>query len=156
WRGDGTDTADKFSDPNPLTPAERNALVQVHNRALLCRQFLDAYDSQYAVWATPYDQAMHQRTDQIFYKLASGELPVGVANKLYIQSYGQFQADLARGHADAVSADEIQRQRLAEAMIQSGALKTATQPQLQMPPAPRVTTTNCTWLGNNLNCTSMH
>jgi hypothetical protein len=157
WRGDGTDTADKLSDPNPLTPAERNALVQVHNRAVQCRQFLDAYDSQYAVWATPYDQAMHQRTDQIFYKLASGELPVGVANKLYIQSYGQFQADLARGHADAVSADEIQRQRLAEAMIQSGALAPKTQP-LQVPTAqaPRMTTTNCTWLGNNLNCTSMH
>jgi hypothetical protein len=48
WRGDGTDTADKLSDPNPLTPAERNALVQVHNRAVQCRQFLDAYDSQYA------------------------------------------------------------------------------------------------------------
>jgi hypothetical protein len=41
------------------------------------------------------DQAMHQRADQIFYKLASGELPVGVANKLYIESSGQFQAALA-------------------------------------------------------------
>jgi len=133
------------------------ALVQVHNRAVQCRQFLDAYDSRYAVWATPYAQAMHQRTDQIFYKLASGELPVGVANKLYIESNGQFQADLAQGHADAVRADEIQRQRLAEAMIQSGALTPKTQP-LQVPTVqtPRMTTTNCTWLGNNLNCTSVH
>jgi hypothetical protein len=155
WRGDGTDTVDKLSDPNPLTPAERNALVQVHNRAAQCRQFLEAYDSQYAVWATPYAQAMRQRTDQIFYKLGSGELPVGVANKLYIESNGQFQTDLAQGHADAVRADEIQRQRVAEAMIQSGALRAATQPQVQMPPTPRMTTTNCTWLGNTLNCTSM-
>jgi hypothetical protein len=156
WRGDGSDTAAKLSDPNPLTPAERNALVQVHNRAVQCRQLLDAHDGQYAAWATPYAQAMHQRTDQIFYKLASGELPVGVANKLYIESNGQFQVDLAKGHADAVRADEAERQRLAEAMIQSGALTTATKPQLQTPQAPRMTTTNCTWLGNNLNCTSMH
>jgi hypothetical protein len=154
WRGDGSDTAAKLSDPNPLTPAERNALVQVHSRALQCRQFLDGYDSQYAAWAMPYDQAMHQRTDQIFYKLASGDLPVGVANKLYIESNGQFQADLAQGHADAVRADEAERQRLAEAMIQSGALTTATKPQLQTAQAPRMTTTNCSWLGNTLNCTS--
>jgi hypothetical protein len=160
WRGDGTDTADKLSDPNPLTPAERNALIQVHNRAAQCRQFLDAYDSQYAVWATPYAQAMHQRTDQIFYKLASGDLPVGLANKLYIESKGQFQAALSQGHADAVRADDTERQRVAEALIQANALR-ATQPQapqVQMPStqAPRMTTTNCTWLGNTLNCTSMH
>jgi hypothetical protein len=102
---------------------------------------------------------MYQRTNQIFYKLASGELPVGLANKLYIESNGQFQADLAHGHTDAVRADEAERQRLAEAMIQANALR-ATQPQapqVQMPStqAPRMTTTNCTWLGNTLNCTSM-
>jgi len=68
---------------------------------------------------------------------------------------GQFQADLAQGHADAVRADEVQRQRLAEAMIRSGALTAATKPQVQTPRAPRKTTTNSTWLGNNLNCTSM-
>lgn len=155
WRGDGTDTADKLSDPNPLTPPERNALVQVHSRAVQCRQFLDAYDGQYAVWATPYGQAQHQRTDQIFSKLASGELPVGVANKLYIESNGQFQSDLAQGHANAVAANEAAQQRAAEALIQSGALR---QPQAQVPQvqAPRMTTTNCTWIGNNLSCTSFH
>jgi uncharacterized protein with NRDE domain len=156
WRGDGSDTAAKLSDPNPLTPAERNALVQVHNRGLQCRQFLDAYDSQYAAWATPYAQAMHQRSDQIFYKLASGELPVGLANRLYIESNGQFQVDLSRGHADAVRDEEAQRQRAAEAMLQANALAAA-QPRSQVPQiqTPQMTTTNCTWLGNTLNCTSM-
>jgi hypothetical protein len=125
WRGDGTDTAAKLSDPKPLTPDERNALVQVHNRAVQCRQFLLAYENQYAAWSTPYVQAMYQRSDQLFYKLASGELPVGLANKLEIESNGQFQAELAQGHADAVRADEAQRQRLAEAMLQGNALAAA-------------------------------
>jgi hypothetical protein len=108
---------------------------------------------------TPYWQALFQRNDQIIYKLASGELPVGAANKLAIESNGQFQSDVSRAHANAVAADEAARQRAAELLIQSGALRqpqVQPQPQVFTPqPPPRMTTTNCTWLGNTLNCTSM-
>ena len=85
---------------------------------------------------------------QFFYRLASGELPVGIANKLAIESNGKFQIDASRGHADAVRVEEAQRQRAAEAMMQAGAQIAASQ--------PKMTTTNCTWLGNTLNCTSIH
>lgn len=151
WNGDGTDTAAKLSDPNPLTRAERDALVQVHNRSVQCRQILIAYDNQYAAWETPYLQELFQRTDEIFYKLASGELPVGLANKLRIESTGKFQVDVSRGHADAVRVEEAQRQQAAQAMLQASAQALTAAAQSR----PQMTTTNCTWLGNTLNCTSM-
>jgi hypothetical protein len=148
WKFDSTDTADKLSDPKPLTPEERNALIQVHNRLEPCRQIIISHDYQYAAGETPYWQEFFQRGDQIVYKLASGELPVGLANKLSIESRGQFQTDVSKGHADAVRVDEARQQRAAEMMLQAGAQMQAAQ--------PRMTTTNCSWLGNNLNCTSMH
>jgi hypothetical protein len=147
WQFDDTDTATKLSDPNPLTPSERNALVQVHNKAVQCRQIIISHDNQFAAWETPYWQDYFQRTDEIFYKLASGELPVGIANKLSIESKGTFQAAASRGNAQAVQAAEVQRQQAAEAMMRAGAQLAASQ--------PRMTTTNCTWMGNTLNCTSM-
>jgi hypothetical protein len=52
------------------------------------------YDNQYASWEAPYWQAFFQRADQIFYKLASGEMPVGVANKLNIESNDQLQGKM--------------------------------------------------------------
>jgi hypothetical protein len=146
WQGNATDTAAKLSDPKPLTPTERNAFVQVHNRNVQCRQILLAYDNRYTAWETPYAQDFYQRNDQIFYKLASGELPVGVANKLYIESNGQFQADLSRGHAEAVRAEEAQQQQAAQALLQASIAAQAQN---------RTTTTNCSWFGNTLNCTSM-
>lgn len=149
WQFDDTDTAPKLSDPKPLTPAERNALVLVHNKAVQCRQIIISHDNQFAAWETPYWQDYFQRSDEIFYKLASGELPVGTANKLAIESQGKFQADASRGHADAVQVAEVQRQQAAEAMMQAGGQLAASQPR------PHMTTTNCTWLGNTLNCTSM-
>jgi hypothetical protein len=158
WQFDATDTASKLNDPSPLTPAERNALVQVHNRAVQCRAIIISYDNQYAAWEAPVSQNLFQRADQIFQKLASGELPVGTANKLIIENNGQFQSELSRANANAVAADAAARQRAAELLIQSGALRP--QPPVQLPPsptlqAPRMTTTNCNWLGNTLNCTSM-
>jgi len=72
WQNDGTDTVEKLNDPKPLTPAQRNAFVQVHNRALKCRQIVTEYDNKYAAWEAPYYQALFQRSDQLFYKLASG------------------------------------------------------------------------------------
>jgi hypothetical protein len=64
-----------------------------------------------------------------------------------IESQGKFQADVSRGHADAVQVAEVQRQQAAEAMMRAGAQLAASQ--------PRMTTTNCSWFGNTLNCTSM-
>jgi hypothetical protein len=96
WRGDGTDTAAKLSDPKPLAPAERDALVQLHNRALQCRQIIISHDNRYAAWEAPIYQEFFERSDQIFYKLASGEIPVGLANKLSIESVGKLQVDLSK------------------------------------------------------------
>jgi hypothetical protein len=45
---------------------------------------------------------LYQRSDAIFYKLASGEIPVGLANKLLIECRGKFQVDVSKGHANAV------------------------------------------------------
>jgi hypothetical protein len=113
-----------------------------------CRQIIIAHDNQYAAWETPYWQDLFQRGDAIFYKLASGEIPVGLANKLSIESGCKFQADVSRGHADAVRSEEAQRQRDAEAMLQAGTQLLASQQR-------QVTSTNCSWFGNTLNCTSM-
>ena len=140
WKFDGTDTADKLTDPKPLTPDERNALIQYKNRLEPCRKNVVS-DAQY--W-----QELFQRQDQIVDRLARGEMPVGLANKLSIESNGQFQLAVSKDNADAVGAEEAQRQRAAEAMLQASAQLAAAQ--------PRMSTTNCTWLGNNLNCTTMH
>lgn len=148
WAFDDSDTAAKLRDPAPLTKDEQNALVQVHNKIVKCRQIVVSHDMRYAAWETQYWQEYFQRSDEIFYRLASGEIPVGVANKLSIESSGKFQLDASRGHADAVRVEEAQRQRAAEALMQAGAQVAASQ--------PKMTTTNCTWLGNTLNCTSMH
>jgi hypothetical protein len=72
-------------------------------------------------------------------------MTVGVANQLTIESIGKFQVDVSKGYADAVRVDEIQRQRAAEAMMQASKQLLASQ---------QVTTTNCSWFGNNLNCAS--
>jgi hypothetical protein len=144
WVGDGSDNADKLVDPKPLTKDERNALLQYHNQVQACRQIVIAHDNRYAAWETPYWQELFQRSDAITFKLASGEIPVGVANRLGIES----KVDVSRAHADAVRVEEAQRQRAAEAMLQASTQLVASQ--------PKMTTTNCTWLGNSLNCTSFH
>ena len=38
WANDDTDTADKLSDPKPLTKDQQNALVKLHSRVQVCRQ----------------------------------------------------------------------------------------------------------------------
>jgi hypothetical protein len=149
WVGDGTDTAAKLNDPKPLTKEEQNALVQLHSKGQRCRAMIIAHDNRYAAWETPYWQEFFQRSDAIFYKLASGEISVGLANKLGIESTGKFQVDVSRAHADAVRVEEVQRQQAAQAMLQASAQILANQPR------PQMTTTNCSWLGNTLNCTSL-
>ena len=125
WSFDGTDTAEKLTDPKPLTPPERDALVQFKSHIEPCRQII--------IQHAPYWQEFFQRQDQIFSKLASGELPAGLANKLAIESNGQFQTDVSKDHADAVQADDIKQQQAAQAMLQTA--------------HPRMTTANCTWQG---------
>jgi hypothetical protein len=149
WAFDDSDTAVKLSDPAPLTAGERDALVQVHNRRVQCRQIIITHDNRFAAWETPYWEETYQRSDAIFYKLASGEIPVGLANKLSIESRGKFQVDVSKGHANAVRLEEVQRQRAAEAMLQAST-QFASQSQ------PHMTTTNCMWVGNSLNCMSFH
>jgi hypothetical protein len=147
WASDDTDTAAKLSDPDPLTPAERDALVQVHNNIISCRQTIISDDSRSAAWELPYWLDYFKRSDAIFNKLASGELPVGLANKLTIQSNGKFQADVSRRRADAVPVDEVQQQQAAEALMQASAQITAPEPQ------SRLTAINCRWVANALSCT---
>jgi hypothetical protein len=147
WASDATDTAAKLSDPNPLTPTERDALVQVHNNIVSCGQMIISDDSRSAAWELPYWLNYFQRSDAIFNKLASGELPVGLANKLTIESNGKFQADVSRRYPDAVPVDEAQQQQAAEALMQASAQITAPQPQ------SRLTLINCRWVANTLSCT---
>jgi hypothetical protein len=147
WVSDATDTAAKLTDPNPLTPTERDALAQVHNNIISCRQMIVSDASRSAEWELPYWLDYFQRSDAIFNRLASGELPVGLANKLTIESNGKFQADLSRRHADAVPVDEAQQQQAAEALMQASAQITAPEPR------SRLTAMNCKWVANALSCT---
>jgi hypothetical protein len=147
WAFDATDTAAKLSDPNALTPTERDALVHVHNAIISCRQMIVSDDNRSAAWELPYWLDYFRRSDAIFDKLTSGEVPVGLANKLTIESNGKFQADVSRRHPDAVPVDEAQQQRAAEALVQTSA-------QIPVPePDSRLTAINCRWVANTLNCT---
>src|SRR6516165_6533746 len=147
WASDATDTADKLSDPNPLTPTERDALAQVHNDISSCRQTIISDNSRSDAWKLPYWLDYFKRSDAIFNKLASGELPIGLANKLTIESNGKFQADLSRRHPDAVAVDEAQQQQAAETLVQASAQTTASEPD------SRLTALNCRWVANALSCT---
>src|SRR5215470_6183607 len=90
WASDASDTEAKLTDPNPLAPTERDALVQVHNNIISCRQIIFSDDSRSAAWKLPYWLDYFHRSDAIFNKLASGELPIGLPNKLAIESNGKF------------------------------------------------------------------
>lgn len=155
WIGDGTDTATKLLDPYPLTPAERSALVQLHNSAVQCRQTVTAHADQSAAWQSAYLQEYIQRSDEIFYKLTSGALPVGLANKLSIESDRKLQVDLSSayydnvGRVDGIRIAEAKRERATDALLEQSDRIAASQPQ------PRSPATNCAWSGNTLNCTTL-
>ncbi|HML06689.1 MAG TPA: hypothetical protein VK430_00975 [Xanthobacteraceae bacterium] len=149
WTGGENDTVAKLLDPNPLTPAERDALVQVHHRAVQCRQIIIAHADQYAAWQVPFFQDYAQRADAIYDRLASGELSVGLANKLSIENDRKLEADLASGHAYGVRTEEVERQRKTDAMLEESSQIAAAQSQ------PRMGAANCAWLGNTLDCTRM-
>jgi len=156
WMGDGTDSAAKLLDPYPLTPTERAALVQLHSRAVQCRQIIIAHADQTAAWQSPYLQEYVERSDQVFDKLASGELPVGLANKLSIESDRKLQDDLSSGHViadggrvEGVRIEQAKREQSADALLEQSNQIAASQP------GPRMPTTYCSWLGNTLNCASL-
>jgi hypothetical protein len=130
-----------------LTPqTERDALAQVHNDIISCRQTIISDNSRSEAWKLPYWLDYFKRSDAIFNKLASGELPVGLANKLTIESNGRFQADVSRRQADAVPVDEAQQQQAAEALMQASAQSAS--PEVQS----RLTSMNCGWVANTLSC----
>jgi hypothetical protein len=81
------------------------------------------------------------RSDAIYYKLSSGEITVGAANKLTIESRGRFQTEALREHPDGIRAEEVQQQKTAEAMLQLQSQAVTPQPRHTR---RRVTTTNCT------------
>jgi hypothetical protein len=56
-----------------------------------CRQIV-SQDKRYAAWQSPPWQEYFQRGDAIFYKLSTGEIPVGLANKLAIESRGKISS----------------------------------------------------------------
>jgi hypothetical protein len=154
WTGEET-TAEKLNDPNPLTKPERDALVAVHKALERCRQIIVTH-------ANPQELAVFeeyfQRSDAIFYKLASGEIAVGEANRLRIESEAKRRADGAR----AVSAESLQAaqtqgpQAASQAQAQAAASKALLHAGAQLLTAgPHVTTTNCSWLGNMISCTGV-
>jgi hypothetical protein len=151
WLGDGTDGVNKLTDAKPFVTVERDALTQVHDRTAQCRQIV-AGDKRYAAWETPPWQEYFQRGDAIFYKLSTGEITVGMANRLTIESRGKFQTEVLRERADAVRPEEVQQQKAAEAMLQAHSQVAAAQPRQAR---QRVTTANCAWFGNALNCTAV-
>jgi hypothetical protein len=150
-RGDGSDTAEKLTDPKPLTQQERDALLRYENIMLPCRQMIINHDNRHAAWETPYWQEFFARKDAVIVKLAAGEIPVGAANKLSIENNGQFQTDVSKAHANAVHIEDIQRQQAAQAMLQASAQILATQqqppPSYQPLPTPRHCNTTYSGLG---------
>jgi hypothetical protein len=145
WAADETDTAAKLNDQKPLAANERDALVRVHQSMLKCRQIIIQHDLKYAAWETPIWQDFYARADAIFTKTVSGEITVAQANKLSIESGGMLQSALARGNARAVAAADAQRQRASEAMLNAGT---------QLLASSQTHTTNCSWIGNTVSCTS--
>jgi hypothetical protein len=172
WLGDGNDTPDKLRDPAPLTPEEKNALTQLHGKMLQCRQIPASSSSPPDARETAYRDEYFQRSTAVYYKLESDDLPVGVANKLFIESNGKFQADMLRDRLPGVGPDAIEAQQDAEKMVQeydqaaaaeqnrqaqqrqSQQRRSKQHPSQQSQPEQTVTTPNCTWVGNTLNCTT--
>src|SRR5215813_12314710 len=63
WASDATDTEAKLTDPNPLTPTERDTLAQVHNDILSCRQTIISDNSRSAAWELHYWLDYFKRSD---------------------------------------------------------------------------------------------
>jgi hypothetical protein len=157
WLGDGTDTPDKLRDPAPLTTDERTALAQYHAQILQCRQGVPAAGSSADPREMQYRDAVFQRSLAVYSKLETGELNVGAANRLLIESNGKFQADVARDHLRPLPAPAIEAQKNAEKMVAvADQAQAAQQPSArsskQRQAEQRSATPGCTWAGDSLNC----
>lgn len=172
WLGDGTDTPDKLRDTAPLTPDEQDALSRVRYSMHQCKQKL-AIRSMDQPAAMPDQQAREasiQRTDAILEKVAIGEITVGMANRLFVQSNGIFLADITKVNPKLASRQQKHLQDQAELMLAESEKAVAeeearhraeeeaeakqrknkgkTRQAAEQVPA----TTNCAWSGNTLNC----
>jgi len=163
WFGDGNDPIAKLRDPDPLTPDEKATLTQFQNKFLRCRQIVTASSGESETWQAVLKDQYNQRSDAIYYRLINNDLPVGLANRLTIESAGKLQADMLRDHPGSVSRQQIARQQTAEEMLKEAGPFVAAQPPpppppkgktrqaKQTPPPPAAPT--CNWVGNALDCT---
>ena len=117
--------------------------MRIQRAIVPCRQIILEHDNKCAAWETPYWQEYFERNDAVGLKLAAGEIPVGPANRLFIETRGHFQTEVSRGHANAVAIEEERQQRASEAKLQASSAVLANS---------RTQMTNCTFLGNTLNC----
>ena len=164
WLGDGNDPISKLRDPDPLTPDEKATLTQFQNKLVRCRQIVTAGGGESPTWEAVFRDQYNERSDAIYYRLINNDLPVGLANRLTIESVGKFQADMLRDHPRAVPRQEIVRQQAAEEMLKEAGPFVAVQPpppppskgklrqaKQTAPPPPAAPT--CNWVGNALDCT---
>ena len=138
-----------MTDAKPFVAVERDALTQVHDRTVQCRQIV-AGDKRYAAWDTPPWREYFQRGDAIYSKLASTP---GMANRLTIENRGRFQTEALRGHPEAVRPEEVQQQKTAEAMLQQTPHVAAVQPRQAR--QPWILEPSATELYVNRICTSL-
>jgi hypothetical protein len=171
WLGDGTDTPDKLRDTAPLTPEEQDALSRVRYSMRECKQKLviRSMDQPASMPDMQARDASIQRTDAILEKVATGEISIGMANRLFVQSNGIFLAEVTKANPKLVSRQQRHLQEQAEVMLAENEKVMAEEQarrraeeeaeaklrknkgktrQAEQTPAD----TNCAWSGNTLNC----
>ena len=166
WLGDGNDPISKLRDPDPLTPDEKATLTQFQNKLVRCRQIVTSSGGESATWEAVLKDQYNERSDAIYYRLINNDLPVGLANRLTIESSGKLQADMLRDHPGSVPRRDIALQQAAEDMArQAGPFVVAQPPpppppkgklrQAKQAPPPPPAAPSCKWVGNSLDCTTV-
>ena len=166
WFGDGNDPIAKLRDPDPLSPDEKATLTQFQNKLVHCRQIMTVGGGESATWEAVLKDQYNQRSDAIYYRLINNDLPVGLANRLTIESAGKLQADIVRDHPNSVPRRDIALQQAAEDMLREAGPFVAAQPpeppppkgklrQAKQAPPPPPAAPNCKWVGNSLDCTTI-
>lgn len=164
WAGDGNDPIYKLRDTEPLTPDEKANLTQFQNKLQRCRQIVTSGSGESPTWEAVLKDQYNQRSDAIYYRLINNDLPVGLANRLTIESAGKLQADMLRDHPNSIPRQQIAHQQAAEDMLKEAGPFVAAQPPApppkgkqrqakQTPPPPAAPT--CNWVGNSLDCTTV-
>jgi len=166
WLGDGNDPIAKLRDPEPLTPDEKATLTQFQNKFMHCRQIVTSGGGESATWEAVLKEQYNERSDAIYYRLINNDLPVGLANRLTIESAGKLQAEILRDHPGSVPRRDIALQQAAEDMLREAGPFVAAQPpappppkgktrQAKQVPPPPPAAPNCKWVGNSLDCTTI-